>query len=180
MYFNPPPHYRCPVRVVVSFYPSRGAPAHIILITLFVLAGQAKDCSEDMAASSRQKLVHSTYLCITIALLLVSFCPPTEAVTEEPISACISNSSTLAVTASCKCYRGGRGGTDGRSCGQSNAEFYDLVCSGVSVVDLPAEDVYSHITCLWVWLVVCLSVGNNDACRAWQTNDSSCIVFFYD
>ena len=99
-------------------------------------------------ASSRQSFIIHLTCCISVTVFLVFCCSLTNGVTEEPISFCISENSTLAQVANCKCYRGGRGGRDGRSCGQSDIELVDLVCSGVSAVDLPVGEVYGHVTCL--------------------------------
>ena len=95
-----------------------------------------------------KKLIHLPYFCISVAILLAFRCTPSKGLTEEDISFCISSNSSLAQTANCQCLRGGRGGRDGRSCGQSNVELVDLVCSGVSALDLPVNEIYSHITCL--------------------------------
>ena len=97
--------------------------------------------------SSRQKHVHSTYFCVATILLLVFCCSPTNGVDEVSISSCIPENSTLAQTANCKCYTGGRGGVDGRSCGFSG-RLVDLVCSGVSDFALPVNAEYDHVTCL--------------------------------
>ena len=114
-----------------------------------LLARQARHHIVNMGwtVSSRQKLVHSTYFCIATTLLLAFCCSPTNGVDDDLTSFCIPENSTLAQTANCRCHRGGRGGMDGRTCGQS-AELVDLVCSGVSAVDLPVGEFYDHITCL--------------------------------
>lgn len=82
-----------------------------------------------------------------MVLLLAFYCTLANGVSEEPISFCIPANSTLAQTASCKCYSGGRGGKDGRSCGFSS-DLVDLVCLEVSALDLPIDEVYRHVTCL--------------------------------
>lgn len=80
--------------------------------------------------------------------VLLAFCSaPTNGVTEQNIAFCIPEASTLARTAKCVCYTGGRAARDRRSCGVSG-NLVDLVCSGVSAVDLPADEVYDHLTCL--------------------------------
>ena len=102
-------------------------------------------------APNGQSFVIHPACCISVTVFMVFCCTLTNGLTEEHISSCIRGNSTLAQTANCKCYRGGREGRDGRSCGQSvNVEFIDLVCSGVSAVDLPTGEVYGNITCLWV------------------------------
>ena len=102
------------------------------------------------APNGQSFAIHLT-CCISVTVFMVFCCTLTNGLTEEHISSCIRGNSTLAQTANCKCYRGGRGGRDGRSCGQSqNIELVDLVCSGVSAVDLPMGEVYGNITCLWV------------------------------
>ena len=92
------------------------------------------------------------YFCITVTLLVVFCCaPPVSGIEELDISACIPGNSarSLGQTASCTCHIGGRGGAGRRTCGQSrDIELVDLVCSGVSAVDLPADEVYNNITCL--------------------------------
>ena len=95
--------------------------------------------------SPRKKLLK--YLCITVTILLAFCSAPTNGVTEGPISTCISENSILARTGNCKCLLGGRGGGSGRSCGFSSV-LVDLVCSGVSAIDLPAGEVYDNLTCL--------------------------------
>ena len=95
-----------------------------------------------------KKLVHLPYFCISVAILLAFCSTLSKGVDEVDISFCIPANSRLAQTAAnCRCLKDGRGGRDGRSCGFSG-ELVDLVCSGVSALDLPANEVYSHITCL--------------------------------
>lgn len=93
-------------------------------------------------------VIHLT-CCLSVTVFIMVFCfTPTIGLEERHISVCIPENSTLARTANCKCYSGGRGGRERRSCGQSSGELIDLVCSGVSVVDLPMGEVYGQITCL--------------------------------
>ena len=95
--------------------------------------------------SSRQKLL--AYICISMAILLVFCSTSADGLTKEEVSFCIPENSILAEMANCDCFRGGRGGQIGRSCGYSN-DLVDLVCTGVSILDLPVDEIYDHITCL--------------------------------
>lgn len=83
--------------------------------------------------SYRQKLKTS---CISMALLLVFCSTLINGVTEVPVSSCIPTTSTLGETAlaNCRtwCFRGGRGGQDGKSCGYST-DLVDMACSIGSV-----------------------------------------------
>ena len=92
---------------------------------------------------------HLMYFRISIVLLLVFYSTSTNGITEKILLSeqCIPTNSTLAQTANCKCYSGGRGGRGGRNCGFSK-NLVDLVCLGVSVVDLPTDEAYRYITCL--------------------------------
>lgn len=96
---------------------------------------------------SKQRHIHFPYLNIATTLIVVFCFTPTTGAYVVPISHCFSENSTLARLADCTCYQGGRGGIDGRSCGQSS-ELVDLVCSGVSAIDFPPGEIYHNVTCL--------------------------------
>ena len=105
------------------------------------------DMAYTVSLSMSKIPTHLMYFRISIVLLLVVYSAPTKEVTEKILQQCIPANSTLAQTANCQCYSGGRGGRDERSCGFSK-NLIDLVCSGVSGVDLPTDEAYRYITCL--------------------------------
>ena len=113
------------------------------------MEGAIIDMAYTVSLSMSKIPTHSMYFRISIVLLLVHmfYGIPTKGVTEKILQQCIPANSTLAQTANCQCYSGGREGRDERSCGFSK-NLVDLVCSGVSGVDLPTDEAYRYITCL--------------------------------